>query len=172
MVLGSRWWSGSGAALLRIAGHRVAACVWQIILAARWPYLAGGVEITVLNYFLRSTRWRVLLNARGRLPVGTVFWATVAGYMGNSFLPARAGEVVRMFIISGQSELSKTYVLTTALTERLMDAIALVLCGSVVLLGVSPKPAWIEQASRAAAIIAAVQEPYWWCYVATCRNFD
>ncbi len=29
----------------------------------------------------------------------------MAGYMGNSFLPARAGEVVRSFIISGQSAL-------------------------------------------------------------------
>ncbi len=37
-----------------------------------------------------------------------------------------------------------------------MDAIALVLCGSVVLLGISPKPHWMEQASRAAAAIAAI----------------
>jgi uncharacterized protein (TIRG00374 family) len=79
----------------------------------------------------------------------------MAGYMGNSFLPARAGEVVRSFIISDQSALSKTYVLTTALTERLMDAIALVLCGSVVLLQVNPKPAWMDQVGRTTAVIAA-----------------
>lgn len=130
--------------------------MWHIVLGARWQYLAAGAGITIFNYFVRSTRWRVLLNARGHLGVATVFWASMAGYMGNSFLPARAGEVVRSFIISGQSALSKTYVLTTALTERLMDAIALVLCASIVLLGVSPKPLWMTQASRAGAVVASI----------------
>ena len=130
--------------------------VWRTILAARWHYLALGTAVSVVNYFVRSLRWRVLLNARGHFRVGTVFWATMAGYMANNFLPARAGEVVRSFIISDRSGLSKTYVLTTALTERLMDAIALVLCGSVVLLQVRPKPAWMDQVGRTTALIAAL----------------
>jgi uncharacterized protein (TIRG00374 family) len=130
--------------------------VWRIIVGARWQYLAAGVAISVVNYVVRSIRWRVLLNACGHFDVATVFWATMAGYMGNSFLPARAGEFVRSFIISNQSDLSTTYVLTTALTERLMDAIALVLCGSAVLLQVSPKPPWMDQLSRTTAVIAVL----------------
>jgi uncharacterized protein (TIRG00374 family) len=130
--------------------------VWQIALGARWTYLAAGIGMSVVNFFVRSMRWRVLLNARGHFRVGTVFWATMAGYMGNTFLPARAGEVVRSFIISDRSALSRTYVLTTALTERLMDAIALVLCGSVVLLQVNPKPAWMDRVGRTTAAIAAL----------------
>lgn len=129
--------------------------VWHIILGAKWQFLAASAVIGVVNYFLRSLRWRVLLNARGKFKVSTVFWATMAGYLGNNFLPARAGEVVRSFIISDQSALSRTYVLTTALTERLMDAIALVLCGSIVLLQVNPKPAWMEGVGRTTALIAA-----------------
>lgn len=157
---GYRYWilaGGLAAALLSYALRGVEwPRVWQIIAGARWQYLAAGVAITVVNYFIRSIRWRVLLNARGHFGVATVFWATVAGYMGNSFLPARAGEFVRSFIISSQSDLSTTYVLTTALTERLMDAIVLVLCGSFVLLQVNPKPPWMDQASRAIAVIAAL----------------
>jgi uncharacterized protein (TIRG00374 family) len=128
--------------------------VWRIIAGARWQYLALSMAITNANYVVRAVRWRVLLNARGDLKLSTVFWSTMAGYLGNSFLPARAGEVVRSFLISDRSGLSKTYVLTTALTERLMDAIALVLCGSVVLLGVHPKPAWMDQVGRTTAMIA------------------
>ena len=129
--------------------------VWQVILGARWQYLALSFAISCTNYFLRAIRWRVLLNARGNLKMSTVFWATMAGNLGNNFLPARAGEVVRSFLISDRSGLSKTYVLTTALTERLMDAIALVLCGSVVLLQVHPKPAWMDRVGRSTALIAA-----------------
>ena len=104
---------------------------------------------------MRSLRWRLLLNAEAQFDVLTVFWATMAGYLGNNFLPARAGELVRTFIISSRSSLSKTYVLTTALSERMMDAIALVLWSSVILLGVRPKPAWLDQVSRTAAVLPA-----------------
>src|SRR5262249_6411689 len=85
----------------------------------------------------------------------TVFWANMAGYFGNSFLPARAGEVLRSVLISAHSGLSKTYVLTTALSERMMDVIALVLTSSIVLLGVTPKPRWMLDASRIMPAIAA-----------------
>jgi len=156
----SRYWilaGGLAAILLYLALRGVEwRRVWQVITSARWQYLAAGAGISVVSYFVRSLRWRLLLNARGHFSPGTVFWATMAGYMCNSLLPARAGELVRSLIISSQSALSRTYVLTTALTERLMDVIALVLCGSLVLLEVSPKPEWMDQLSRAAAGIATL----------------
>ena len=105
---------------------------------------------------LRALRWRILLNAEANLGVWTVFRATMAGYLGNNFLPARAGEVIRSLLISRRSNLSKTYVLTTALSERLMDVIALVLASSIVLMGVHPKPAWMADLSRSMAIVAAI----------------
>lgn len=128
--------------------------VGRTIAAAEWRYLAAAVTITSSSYFLRSLRWRILLNAETWFSVGTVFWANMAGYLGNNFLPARAGEVIRSFLISNRSPLSKTYVLTTALGERLMDVIALVLWSSLVLLGMNPKPRWMEDLSRTMAIVA------------------
>lgn len=130
--------------------------VWATIATARWSYLAGAALITSGSFFLRAYRWRVLLNAEARLDIPTVFWATMAGFLGNSFLPARAGELVRSFIISSRSSLSKTYVLTTALSQLMVDAIALVLASSVVLLGIHPKPAWLGDASRITAVTAGL----------------
>jgi hypothetical protein len=130
--------------------------IWGIIAAARWEYIVALSAITAFNLFLRSLRWRILLNAEARLSVGLVFRANMAGYLGNSFLPARAGEVIRSLIVSTHSSLSKTYVLTTALSERLMDVIALVLWSSLVLLGVHPKPEWMDRLSRSMAVVAAV----------------
>ena len=129
--------------------------VWLTIAQARWEWLLAVVASTSTSSFLRSLRWRVLLNARAQFDVPTVFWATMAGYLGNNFLPARAGELVRTFIISSRSALTRTYVLTTALAERMMDAITLVLWSGVVLMGVHPKPAWLDQVSRTLAVGAA-----------------
>jgi uncharacterized protein (TIRG00374 family) len=130
--------------------------VWTTIAHARWQYLAAACLTTCCSFFLRSLRWRILLNTDVHFDVPTVFAATMAGYLGNSFLPARAGEFVRSYIISRRSSLSKTYVLTTALSERMVDAIALVLASSVVLLGVNPKPAWMGDVSRTTAAAAGL----------------
>jgi hypothetical protein len=129
--------------------------VWRTIAGARWGFLAAGCGCSCFSFFLRSLRWRILLNAGERLSVGTVFSANMAGYLGNSFLPARAGELVRTFVIGARSSLSKTYVLTTALSERLMDVIALVLWSSLILLGAGAKPRWIVDLSRTTAMVAA-----------------
>src|SRR5258707_8986665 len=58
---------------------------------ARLPLVGLAAVIGSLSYLLRALRWRVLLSARERLGAVTVFWATMAGYLGNNFLPARAG---------------------------------------------------------------------------------
>jgi len=130
--------------------------VWRTIVAAQWQFLAASAVITTGSYFLRSVRWRILLNAEGSFSIGTVFWANMSGYLGNNFLPARAGELLRSMLISSHSTLSNTYVLTTALSERLMDVIALVLGASLVILTVDPKPRWMEDLSRTMALVAAV----------------
>ena len=100
----------------------------------------------------RAVRWRVLLRVGADVTVPTAFWATSAGYFGNSFLPARAGELVRTFIISARTNLSKTFVLTTALAERMSDAVTLVIISSIVLLTLPVRPGWFAQAARPFAI--------------------
>jgi uncharacterized protein (TIRG00374 family) len=128
--------------------------VWRTIAGAHWRYIAAAGGLMVVSFFLRGLRWRILLNAEARLDVATVFWANMAGYLGNNFLPARAGEVLRSWLISSRSSLSTTYVLTTALSERLMDVIALVLWSSIVLLGIDTKPRWMRDVSGTMAIAA------------------
>ena len=121
---------------------------------AEWRFLAAAAAISTVSYLVRAARWRILLNAEARLGLGAVFWANMAGYLGNNFLPARAGELLRSVLVSNRSRLSKTYVLTTALSERLVDAITLVLVSSLVLLGIEPKPAWVAAISRTMAVLA------------------
>ena len=140
------WWALRGVEWRRVIG---------IIGRADWRLAAAAAAASCFSLFLRGLRWRILLNAAGRFSVGTVFWANSAGYLGNNLLPARAGEVIRSFLISSRSSLSRTYVLTTALSERLMDVIALVLWSSLLLVGVNPKPRWMEDLARTLAILAA-----------------
>jgi hypothetical protein len=98
----------------------------------------------------------VLLNADGEVKVPEAFWATAAGYFGNNFLPARAGELVRTVMISTRHGLDKAYVLATALAERVADAVALVLISAAVLLVLPHAPGWLSSSARPFALLAAI----------------
>lgn len=127
--------------------------VGSILLSARPGALAVGYFLASLALFLRSYRWRVLLTAGAPISIPLAFWATSAGYFGNNFLPARAGELVRTFIIASRSPLKKAFVLTTALSERVADALTLVVIAGVALLFLPHKPAWLARASWGFAVI-------------------
>ena len=136
--------------------------VGEIIAGAQWRFLVASIATASVALLLRAVRWRILLNSgsvespQSKLGVGTVFWATTAGYLGNLLLPARAGELVRTFLISAKSGLSKTFVLTTALGERIMDAISLILFSSLALLTVESQPVWMKAMARSLAAVATV----------------
>ena len=128
--------------------------VARIVRGASPARLAAVMAIASAALLLRACRWRVLLNAAGRVPVSTVFWAAAAGYFGNNFLPARAGEVVRTMMVSGRSGLDTAYVLATALSERVADVIALVSIAAVALLTLPAPPGWLAGTIRPFAALA------------------
>jgi uncharacterized protein (TIRG00374 family) len=78
----------------------------------------------------------------------------MVGYLGNSFLPARAGELLRSAFLGRKTGLGTSFVLATALTERLLDAVALVLLGSVALLSQASMGSLLASALRLVAIAA------------------
>jgi uncharacterized protein (TIRG00374 family) len=127
--------------------------VWSTLATTRLGYVALMVIISPISLLLRAVRWRVLLQAGGPVRVSTAFWATCAGYFGNNFLPARAGELIRTMAIDAEAGLGRTFVLTTALSERIVDAVALVLISSLVLLTLPVRPGWYASAAKPFAFI-------------------
>jgi uncharacterized protein (TIRG00374 family) len=127
--------------------------VWTTLKSTRLNYIGLMFVLTTVSLVLRALRWRVLLRAGGPVSIATAFWATCAGYFGNSYLPARAGELIRTMMVDAEAGIGRTFVLTTALSERMVDAVALVLISSLVLLTLQTRPGWYEHAARPFAII-------------------
>lgn len=127
--------------------------VWLTLSRAKPSYIALWVLLSSGSLFLRALRWRILLRSAAPVKVSTAFWATAAGYLGNNYLPARAGELIRSVMVSYHAGLTKTFVLTTAFLERLCDAVALVLFSSIVLLTLPSPPGWFAHAAKPFAIL-------------------
>jgi uncharacterized protein (TIRG00374 family) len=148
---------GLAIALLRVSLRGIEwPRVWAIVAGCNVPRLALAAALMTSTLFLRACRWRVLLNAEGRVSVPNAFWATAAGYFGNNFLPARAGELVRTYFISSGSGLQYPYVLATAMAERVTDALVLVGIALAILLNGPVRPAWLADAARPIAVVAAI----------------
>jgi uncharacterized protein (TIRG00374 family) len=126
--------------------------VWDILRGARPLEICLAWATVTSAVFLRSVRWRVLLSAGKPVSIPLAFWATAAGYLGNNVLPARAGELVRTVMISRRSGMSNAFVLTTALSERVADAIAVIAISAAVLLAMPNPPGWLAGAARPFAI--------------------
>ncbi len=72
--------------------------VWSSIAHAHVEWCLAVIASTSISSFLRSLRWRVLLNARANFDVLTVFWANMSGYLGN--IPACTGRRTGPHILS------------------------------------------------------------------------
>jgi len=72
---------------------------WDQVLStirhARPQFIALAALSGTVSLIFRAWRWRTLLSANKAIAPITVFWGTAAGYFGNNFLPARAGELIR-----------------------------------------------------------------------------
>lgn len=110
---------------------------WRIFFAtlknARYAYLPAILLWNSANFLTRALRLRVLLASEKRLPISNVFWANMAGYLGNNILPARAGELIRAAYLARQGNISASFALAVGLVERLIDLIALIILGSLAL---------------------------------------
>jgi uncharacterized membrane protein YbhN (UPF0104 family) len=105
--------------------------------ATHWLYLAAAVGLYALNTAVRSERWHRLLVDDGAHPHRRDSYAlTVVGYTGNNILPARAGDAVRVLLMTPRADTIHRTVIGTLLAERLLDLVVVVVLFVVVGYGV------------------------------------
>ncbi len=102
-------WSFGSRALL---GH---------LTAADPCFVLAAVLVIFGNLSLRAWRWQ-LLFASGRIPgLWASFAAIAASYLFNNVLPARPGDVLRVFMLSSLAGMAKARALASVLIERIFD---------------------------------------------------
>lgn len=132
------------------------AAFFESLRQANYFYISLIVFWSSSTYFLRAMRWRVLLNSQKTLSPAGVFWANMAGYLGNNILPARAGELIRAAYVSRRDTIPVVFVLATGFTERLVDLAALVVIGAASVFFAVTFSTSMQEAFKSFAIVAVV----------------
>lgn len=91
---------------------------------ARVDLLIAGFGAVVLTYVIRAWRWQYLLHPIGPTRFRTAFRTTVIGFAALGLLPARAGDVLRPYLLARQEGLSAPATFATIIMERVLDLIA------------------------------------------------
>ncbi|MBU1077152.1 MAG: flippase-like domain-containing protein [Spirochaetes bacterium] len=82
--------------------------------------IIGTIFISLL---LRAYKWKFLFPGHKELKVSSLFKTVIAGFMVNSILPARAGEVYRAFFLHKLEKISKSKIMGTVVLERVFDGL-------------------------------------------------
>lgn len=101
--------------------------VWTEITHANTWMIALSAAVTVLTMVLRAVRWQYLLEPIGHTHFGPAFRTTTIGFAASAVLPARAGEVIRPYLLARQEGLSATATFATIIIERILDAVTCVM---------------------------------------------
>lgn len=121
------WALGQDTPQLPSSGHAIA-------------WLVAANALYAVATLLRCERWHRILALTDVHPKRSdTYGLTTVGYMGNNVLPARAGEVLKVVLLSGRVRAGKRELLGTVLAERVLDAIALGSIFVVVVYGILRK---------------------------------
>ena len=150
------------AAEIAISSGLLAAALWKVNLTRLWQALSSGNYYWLLPsalavfalLLLKTWRWRLLYCPGFRLPFASLLTALSAGFFVSNILPARLGEVTRLFLIAGEQQVGIGRSVSTILIEHLLDLATLLLI-LVVLALAGDLPAIVSQSARIVAILAA-----------------
>ncbi|NLE76499.1 MAG: flippase-like domain-containing protein [Chloroflexi bacterium] len=144
-----RWhfWLGlviSAAFLYKALSGLHLAEVAETISEAQYLWLIPGVLVYFGAVWARTWRWHYLLRPLKVVPLRRLFPVVCIGYMGNNVYPARAGEVIRAYVLKRKDDVSVSASLATVIVERIFDGVVMLLF-VFASLPFTPMPDWLRQ---------------------------
>jgi glycosyltransferase 2 family protein len=112
--------------------------VWTEVRRADAGLVALATALTLATYGLRAWRWQHLLRPIGVVRFGPALRATVIGFAASALLPARAGEIIRPYLLARREGLSVSASFATIVLERLLDLVTVLVLFAVFVLTVEP----------------------------------
>jgi hypothetical protein len=117
-----------------------------------WLLACAGVAVDTGRYVAQSIRWSLLIRPVGRISLARTFQSLYAGIFINLLLPLRIGEFVRAYLASRFSSASFPSIMSTIITEYLIDGVWLASgIGAIAL--VAPLPPQVANPARILGVV-------------------
>ncbi len=93
---------------------------------ANYALALASLPVYFSGIWVRTIRWQYLLRPVKRVPAWRLYPVVIIGLMANNVMPARAGELVRAYILGEREQVSKAATLGTIAVDRLFDGLTLI----------------------------------------------
>lgn len=100
---------------------------WQVVQSVNYWWIFPAVGVYTLAVVIRTWRWHAMLRPLADISLTRLWPVVVIGYMGNNVYPARAGEVLRSYVLRRREGISMSASLATVVLERLFDGLIMLL---------------------------------------------
>lgn len=117
----------SGASLLWVFWRFPWAQLGDHLRTLEWGWVALAIAFEIAVYFADAWRWGALLKPVGAPSFGLCLQSVFVGMLANDILPAKAGELVRCFLLSYESEVPLSLAITSDVILRVMDGLWIVI---------------------------------------------
>lgn len=137
-------WIALSALLLYLALRGVnLADIWDTLRQADARFIGLAMVSVALNILFKASRWYVLVEpSKKGVGFGKIIMSLMTGQTLNWFLPARIGDVSRVYVVGGLGP-GRSFVLGTVGVEKALDMFSYVMLFLVALLLV-PMPSWLN----------------------------
>lgn len=126
------------------------------LLSLNYLWLIPAAISVIASFVIRAIRWKMLVDPVRKVRYGKTFSATMIGYMGNNILPFRLGDLLRAYVFSKNTGLSKSSTLASLLLERILDLLTTLAALGFVLAYFPRFPSWANSVGYATLIIVIV----------------
>jgi uncharacterized membrane protein YbhN (UPF0104 family) len=130
--------------ILFIAGILVSIiCSWLFVRKIEWSslgvafseakyiYILPTIVLMFVSHYIRAIRWEVLISPIKKVSILNLFSASMIGFMTNSVLPARLGEVIRPVMIARKEKIKISVSIATVVMERIFDILGIIVMASL-----------------------------------------
>src|SRR3990170_8389661 len=93
---------------------------------ANYVIALASLPVYFVGIWVRTVRWQYLLRPVARVKTQRLYPVVLIGLMANNLIPARAGELVRAYILGEREQVSKAASLGTIAVDRLFDGLTLI----------------------------------------------
>lgn len=122
---------------------------------ARFSLIAVAICVPLVHGLLKSERWRILISPFAKPPWLRLYHTLIMSFAASAVLPARAGELLRLFVLKREFKVPMSSSIGVIVVEKLLEMVGLLLVVGPLLVFL-PLPRWMAKSILALGALVLV----------------
>ncbi len=122
---------------------------------AKWHYLALAGLLNIAVIALKAVRWQWLMWPQKRTRFGSIFRATMIGLAANNVMPARGGDVLKIYLLGKWEGVCRAMLTSITALDKFFDGLAILILFGLLSMH-STFPVWVQRGTTIFAIVMVI----------------